>query len=97
MERNDKDISDALAAYIDVLARGTRYANDRPAFCAHLARAAQMFSAIHSRDLQRLHKLIQDEGHSFGWSYLSPPEGDAVDAAWQKFATLAHTPNDTVA
>src|SRR5687768_12039615 len=43
-----KRMTDALADYIDVLARGTRYTNDRPQFSGHLARAAEMFSAIHA-------------------------------------------------
>jgi hypothetical protein len=88
MQGSDGEINEALATYIDVLARGTHYANDRPQFTAHLARAAEMFSAIQRGDSLRLQKLIKDETHSYGWSYLSSPEGDDVAAAWQKFLAL---------
>jgi len=80
----------ALTAYVDVLSKGTHYANDRPQFTNHLARAAEIFSAIHREDQDSLQSLIASQSRSFGWSYLSSPEGDAVEAAWQTFASLAH-------
>jgi hypothetical protein len=95
MESPDKRMIDALASYIDVVARGTRYANDRGQFSGHLARAAEMFSAIHARDFLRLQKLIDSETHTYGWSYLQSPEGDDVGAAWQKFLAVATPHNET--
>ena len=95
MELPEKIMTDALVSYVDVLSRGTRYANDRPQFSRHLARAAEMFSAIHARDLQRLQKLIDAEIHTYGWSYLQSPEGDDVAAAWQKFLAVATRHNET--
>jgi hypothetical protein len=95
MEIPDNRMTDALASYIDVLARGTRYANDRPQFSGHLARAAEMFSAIHAGDFPRLQNLIDAEIHTYGWSYLQSPEGDDVAAAWQRFLAVATPHNET--
>jgi hypothetical protein len=95
MEVPDKRMTEALASYIDVLSRGTRYANDRPQFTGHLARAAEMFNALHARDFQRLQTLIDSEIHTYGWSYLQSPEGDDVAAAWQRFLAVATSHNET--
>ena len=79
----------ARTTYIDVLSKGTHSANDRPQFTSHLARAAEIFSAIHREDNPALQSLIASLSRSVGWSYLSSPEGDAVEAAWQSFASVA--------
>ena len=91
MTSNDQfptELSAALADYVDTLSRGTTYANDRPQFEQHLARAAEMFSAIHHRDRPRLRQLVDAEVRSFGWSFIRSPEGDTVAHAWERFARL---------
>jgi hypothetical protein len=83
---------DELAAYIRVLAvatDSTRHAEDRPRYQAHLAAAARMFVAIHAGDNDELKRLIEQERHGYGWSYLSGDEGEQAHAAWAAFdATL---------
>jgi hypothetical protein len=69
-EQFPTDLSNALAEYVDTLARGTTYANDRPLFEHHLARAAEMFSAIHRRDAAYLRQLVDSEIHYFGHTYI---------------------------
>ena len=82
------ELSNALAEYVDTLARGTTYANDRPQFEHHLARAAEMFTAIHHSDMPRLRQLVDSEVRYFGHSYIRSPEGDTVGRAWERFGRL---------
>lgn len=86
---------DALANYIEVLAassRDTTTAGDRPRYRAHLAAAAEMFSAIHLEDApERLKMLIQSEERSYGVDFLS---GDCGERATSAFAAFAARVND---
>ena len=87
-EQFPKELSDALADYVDTLARGTTYANDRPLFEHHLAFAAIMFGAIHRRDMASLRQLVDTEIRYFGYTDIRPPQGDAVGRAWERFGRL---------
>jgi hypothetical protein len=82
---------DKLAKYIDALDHGasaTTYAGDRPAFESHLARSALMFLAIHRKDDTCLRRIVAQERHAYGWSFLSGEEGAAVEAAFDAFASI---------
>jgi hypothetical protein len=82
----------ALAQYIRVLtdsAGRTSKAEDRMAYTKHLAEAAIMFSLAHAGDAHQLADKVAQERHTFGWGYLSGPEGEAAEAAFQQFAALA--------
>ena len=84
-----KKIEDALTEYINVLAEGTSYANDRHLYEGHLAKAAIMFAIVHGGEpLSRLKEKVAEERHSYGWGYLQGSAGEAVEAAFHKFATL---------
>jgi hypothetical protein len=93
-EQRIRELHDALSSYIDTLAHGTKYANDRPDFDHHLARAAEMFSAIHTQDFQRLREIVDSEVRYFGHTYLRPPEGEAVSRAWERLGRLVLKSDD---
>ncbi len=87
-----KNITDALAQYITVLADSydrTSRAEDRPLYLHHLAEAAIIFSLIHQGTSQEaIEEKLASERHGFGWNYLSGPEGDAAERAFVQFDTL---------
>ncbi len=80
-----------LAQYIAVLsesAGGTRRAEDRRLYEAHLAQAAVMFKVLRrDRSLSGLRALIATERRNYGWSYLSDDQGHSAESAFDRFAT----------
>lgn len=90
------EMLDALTSYVDVLAAGTNYANDRPMFDHHLARAAEMFSAFHKSDMSQLRQLVDFEIRYYGQTYIRSPQGDAVAKAWERFGKLVQMVDNQV-
>ena len=82
----------ALAEYITILGKSaadTKWANDRQIYQQHLAEAALMFVVIENdKSIEKLKSLVSSERHSYGWGYLSGPEGSATESAFDKFAKL---------
>jgi hypothetical protein len=92
------DILDALAKYVAVLdmsARQTHRAEDRPSYTQHLAAAAQFFGAAHAGRLEELRGLVASERHAYGWGYLSDAEGSAAEKAFDDFAKLVEATDAT--
>ena len=86
-----KSLIDSLATYIEVLAhsaQSTNRAEDRATYTRHLAAAATIFADLHSGRLSEASKIVSSERHSFGWGFLSGPEGAAAEAAFHTFATI---------
>ena len=85
----------ALADYIAVLeksARETDRAEDRSRYQQHLASAALMYAAIAKQcSLEGLRELVASERHSYGWSFLSGPPGEAAETAFDQFAKLVES------
>ena len=85
----------ALAEYVAVLetsADNTNQAEDRIKYERHLAYAARMFVAIEKNaSLKALKKLVEDERHSYGWSFLSGDTGNSAESAFHVFASLIET------
>ncbi len=79
----------ALAQYIATLdksSKETTRAEDRGRYEQHLAASARMFEAVQRRALDELKELIASERRAFGWAYLSGPEGEAAESAFNNFA-----------
>jgi hypothetical protein len=89
-EQSKQTLADALAVYIAVLARSadqTHYAEDRSRYEKHMAAAARMFSAMHlDSSRQELKRIVKEERHSYGWSFLSGTEGADAESAFTVFA-----------
>jgi hypothetical protein len=84
-------ILDALATYVSVLdhsAEHTHRAEDRLAYAKHLAAAARMFSAAHTRSFAELKTIVASERRAYGWAFLSDAEGEAAEKAFNEFANL---------
>jgi hypothetical protein len=84
-----RKMEDALVLYISVLRHSatiTRQAQDRSAYSDHLAKAALLFEAIHKQDGADISRLLEDEGKSFGRSFLSGEEGKTAEMAFSRFA-----------
>ena len=90
-----KNIEDKLAEYIAVLdscEEKAAHANDRPIYTRHLAVAAVMFSDLHrTGSLTKLRECVQSERRSYGWSYLSGPEGEQAEKAFDRFASFVES------
>jgi hypothetical protein len=86
------ELKSALAEYVDVLGRSaeqTHRAEDRSPYQQHLAAAALMFAALEKHEsIEKLKELVASERHSYGWYFLSGPEGEAAESAFNEFANL---------
>lgn len=79
----------ALAEYVATLdksSKQTTRAEDRVRYEQHLATSARMFEAIQRRAVDELKELVASERRVFGWGYLSGPEGEAAERAFNNFA-----------
>ena len=94
MMQTDK-LKSALADYIASLeasAAKIRRAEDRGRYEQHLASAAIMLAAIEKhRSIDKLKEVVVSERRSYGWDYLSGPEGKAAESAFDTFARLVET------
>ena len=87
---------DQLVHYVAVLAQAnhdTTRAEDRHAYTARLAAAAELFLATYQHDAAKLKDLIARERHAYGWSFLSGASGCAAEKAFSEFARLVENGN----
>jgi len=84
-----------IAEYVAVLAscaERTNHANDRSIYTQRLATAAGMFAEFHrTGSMEKLKERIQAERRSYGWSYLSGPEGEEAEKAFGQFADFVES------
>ena len=84
-----------LAEYVAALASSaekTNHANDRVTYTQRLAIAAVMFAEFHrTGSMEKLRERVQDERRSYGWSYLSGPEGEEAEKAFGQFANFVES------
>ena len=94
-EMQSDELKTALANYIASLetsAVRTRRAEDRVRYEQHLASAAIMFATIEKqRSIDKIKDVVASERRSYGWDYLSGPEGKAAESAFDAFAKLGET------
>lgn len=90
-----KSIEDALAEYIDTLATSAahcHHANDRPLYDKHLAAAAIMFASFRrTGSTTVLKEYVAQERRAYGRSFLSGPEGEGAESAFDRFAKLVES------
>jgi hypothetical protein len=94
MESPEEPRARALFHYIRMLGESadkTTHANDRTPYTKHLAQAARLVAELRCRDFAALRERVAAERHSYGWGYLSGPEGVAAEKAWHAFVTLVET------
>jgi hypothetical protein len=87
---------DALAAYVEVLARAaqeTSRAEDRKIYTMHLAAAAEIFACLQTDRLADASKLVGVERRAFGQGFLSGDVGSSATAAFNHFASLVEAKN----
>ncbi len=89
------ELKSVLADYIASLetsAARTRRGEDRVRYEQHLASAALLFAAIEKqRSIDKIKEVVASERRSYGWDYLSGPEGKAAESAFDAFAKLVET------
>jgi len=74
-----------LTKYIRVLvhsATTTTQADDRTRYQRHLAEAAEILPVLIDGDQAAVGAWVDHVSHSFGWDFLSGPEGDRAEAAF---------------
>ena len=85
-----------LVRYVAVLVQAnhdTTRAEDRHAYTAHLAAAAELFLAAYQHDAAKVGDLLARERHAYGWGFLSDVPGNAVERAFSEFARFVKSAN----
>ena len=76
-----------VVPYIRSLTDGldtTTQGGERPQYQAHLAEAARLVALLEGGE--PVGKWLDAEEHSYGWSFLSGPEGEAATSAFVELA-----------
>ncbi len=83
------ELLNALAEYVATLSRSageTHRAEDRSAYTAHLAVAAEIFACLQTNRVAEAKYIVKSQNRAYGIGYLSGSEGNASTSAFAKFS-----------